>query len=67
MNRFRTQAGFWKELMEHDRNDAYWQARNFRPNLKNTRPATEADFQKVTQRVYRSAQYPSSITIRVLE
>ncbi|MCC6859179.1 MAG: CocE/NonD family hydrolase [Bryobacterales bacterium] len=38
-NRFRTQAGFWKELMEHDRNDAYWQARNFRPYLKNTRPA----------------------------
>jgi len=29
--------------------------------------ATEADFQKATQRVYRSAQYPSSIKLRVIE
>jgi putative CocE/NonD family hydrolase len=38
-NLFQTQAGFWKELLEHDRYDAYWQARNFRPHLKNVRPA----------------------------
>jgi hypothetical protein len=28
--------------------------------------AAEADFQKATQRVYRSAEHPSSITVRVL-
>jgi hypothetical protein len=28
--------------------------------------ATDADFRKATQRVYRSAQYPSGITVRVL-
>lgn len=39
VNLFGTQAGFWKELMEHDRYDAFWQARNFRPHLKNIRPA----------------------------
>ena len=36
---FGTQAGFWKELMEHDRYDAFWQARNIRPHLKDIRPA----------------------------
>jgi len=36
---FGTQSGFWKELMEHDRYDAFWQARNIRPHLKNIRPA----------------------------
>ncbi len=36
---FGTQAGFWKELMEHDRYDAFWQARNLRPHLKDIRPA----------------------------
>ena len=36
---FGTQAGFWKELLEHDRYDAFWQARNIRPHLKNIRPA----------------------------
>lgn len=38
-SRFGTQAGFWKELMEHDRYDAFWQARNIRPHLKDIRPA----------------------------
>jgi putative CocE/NonD family hydrolase len=36
---FGTQAGYWKELLEHDRYDAYWQARNIRPHLKDLRPA----------------------------
>jgi uncharacterized protein len=36
---FQTQAGFWKELMEHDTYDAYWQARNLRPHMKNLKPA----------------------------
>ncbi len=36
---FGTEEPFWKELLEHDRYDAYWQARNIRPHLKNIRPA----------------------------
>jgi putative CocE/NonD family hydrolase len=36
---FGGQAGFWKELLEHDRYDAFWQARNIRPHLKAIRPA----------------------------
>jgi putative CocE/NonD family hydrolase len=35
---FGTQAGFWKELMEHDRLDEFWKARDYRPHLKNVRP-----------------------------
>lgn len=30
---------FWNELMEHPDMDAWWQARNPRPHLKNVRPA----------------------------
>jgi putative CocE/NonD family hydrolase len=36
---FQTQASFWKELIEHDTYDAYWQARNLRPHMKNLKPA----------------------------
>ena len=36
---FGIESGFWKELLEHDRYDAYWQARNIRPHMKNVRPA----------------------------
>lgn len=36
---FGTQAGFWQELLEHDRYDAFWQARNIRPHLKKISPA----------------------------
>jgi putative CocE/NonD family hydrolase len=36
---FGRQAAFWKELMDHDRYDAYWQERNIRPHLRNIRPA----------------------------
>lgn len=36
---FGTQASFWKELLEHDRYDAFWQARDIRPHLKDIRPA----------------------------
>jgi putative CocE/NonD family hydrolase len=36
---FGREAGFWKELMEHDRYDDYWKARNIRPHLKNIKPA----------------------------
>ncbi len=36
---FGKEAAFWKELLAHDRYDAYWQARNIRPNLKDVRPA----------------------------
>ena len=30
---------YWKEMMEHPNYDAYWQARNTRPHLKNIKPA----------------------------
>lgn len=30
---------FWNELMEHPNYDAWWQARNPRPHLKNVKPA----------------------------
>ena len=36
---FGTQAGFWRELLEHDRYDAYWKARDVRPHLRSVRPA----------------------------
>ncbi len=36
---FGAQEGYWKELMQHDSYDAYWQARNIRPHLRNIRPA----------------------------
>jgi uncharacterized protein len=32
---FGTQAGFWRELLEHDRYDDFWRARNLTPYLKN--------------------------------
>ncbi len=30
---------FWNDLMQHGTYDAFWQARNIRPHLKNIRPA----------------------------
>jgi putative CocE/NonD family hydrolase len=36
---FGTQAEFWKELLEHDRYDDFWQSRDIRPHLKNIKPA----------------------------
>ncbi|MBZ2181022.1 MAG: CocE/NonD family hydrolase [Acidobacteria bacterium] len=30
---------YWRELMEHSTYDAFWQARDVRPHLKNVRPA----------------------------
>lgn len=36
---FGSQAAYWKEVLEHDRYDAYWKARNIRPHLKNIKPA----------------------------
>ena len=32
-------SGFWPELLTHDAKDAFWQARNLRPHLKNIAPA----------------------------
>jgi putative CocE/NonD family hydrolase len=31
--------GFWNDLVEHPNYDAYWQARNLRPHLKNVKAA----------------------------
>jgi len=36
---FKNEVAFWNEVMEHDRYDAFWQARNLRPHLKGIRPA----------------------------
>ena len=42
-----------------DRNPQTW--------VPNIFEATDADFRKATQRVYRSATYPSRITLPVVE
>jgi putative CocE/NonD family hydrolase len=36
---FKGTVPFWNEVAEHDTYDAFWQARNLRPHLKNIRPA----------------------------
>jgi putative CocE/NonD family hydrolase len=36
---FKYGIAFWNDLMEHGNYDAFWQARNIRPHLKNIRPA----------------------------
>jgi len=36
---FHGQVQFWNDLMAHEANDAFWQARNLRPHLKNIKPA----------------------------
>ncbi len=35
----RNQIKFWNQMMEHETYDAFWQARNLRPHLKNIKPA----------------------------
>ena len=35
----KTDLPYWKELMTHGTYDEYWKARNFRPHLKQIRPA----------------------------
>jgi putative CocE/NonD family hydrolase len=36
---FHGNIAYWNEMMEHPNYDAYWQARNTRPHLKNIKPA----------------------------
>ena len=36
---FKGEIGFWTDLMAHETYDAFWQARNLRPHLKNITPA----------------------------
>jgi uncharacterized protein len=36
---FRGGVPFWNEVMTHDTNDAWWQARNLLPHLKDIKPA----------------------------
>src|SRR5262249_12379537 len=38
-NYFKGQNRFWNDLMAHPAYDAFWQARNLRPHLKNIKPA----------------------------
>ena len=33
------QVAFWTEMMQHEKYDAFWQARNIRPHLRNIAPA----------------------------
>jgi putative CocE/NonD family hydrolase len=33
------EVAFWKEVMEHDTYDKFWQDRNLRPHMKNIKPA----------------------------
>ncbi len=66
---------FWNELMEHPNYDAWWQARNPRPHLKNVKPAVmtvgglfDAEDCWGTWNVYKSVekQNPSSVSNRVV-
>jgi putative CocE/NonD family hydrolase len=36
---FKGDVAFWTEMMQHETYDAFWQARNLRPHLKNIKPA----------------------------
>jgi uncharacterized protein len=36
---FKGEVAFWNELMKHGTYDAFWQARNLRPHLRNIKPA----------------------------
>jgi uncharacterized protein len=36
---FKNDIPFWNDLMQHGNYDAFWQARNLRPHLKNIKPA----------------------------
>jgi putative CocE/NonD family hydrolase len=36
---FKGEIAFWNDLMAHETYDAFWQARNLRPHLKDIRPA----------------------------
>jgi putative CocE/NonD family hydrolase len=36
---FKNQIGWWNDIMAHPNYDAFWQARNLLPHLKNIRPA----------------------------
>ncbi len=36
---FKGDIAFWTQMMEHETYDAFWQARNLRPHLKNIKPA----------------------------
>ena len=38
-NYFKGSIAFWNQMMEHPNYDAWWQARNTRPHLKNIKPA----------------------------
>jgi len=66
---------FWNELMEHPDYDAWWQARNPRPHLKNIKPAVmtvgglfDAEDCWGAWNVYKSAekQNPSSVSNRIV-
>jgi uncharacterized protein len=36
---FKGKIAFWNDVMEHDTYDAFWQAKNIRPHIKNVKPA----------------------------
>jgi len=64
---------FWNELMEHGNYDAFWQARNLRPYLKDIRPAVmtvggwfDAEDLFGTLAVYQSVESSSPDAFNIL-
>lgn len=67
------ESAFWKELVEHDTYDGYWQARDIRPHLKNVRPAVmtvggwfDAEDLYGALGIYRAIEHQSPGTDNVL-
>jgi putative CocE/NonD family hydrolase len=69
----KNQVGFWNETMKHPNYDAFWQARNLRPHLKNIKPAVmtvggwfDAEDLFGAQQVYKTTKRQSPGTRNML-
>jgi len=70
---FKGEVAFWTELMKHGSYDAFWQARNLRPHLRNIKPAVltvggwfDADNLFGTLECYRQIEASSPGTTNLL-
>ena len=70
---FKGKINFWKELMEHDNYDAFWQDRNLLPHLSNVRAAVmtvggwfDAEDLYGPLRIYDSVEQKNPGTFNVL-
>ncbi len=70
---FKHDIAFWEDMMKHPNYDAFWQARNLRPHLKNIRPAVmtvggwfDAEDLFGALNVYRSVERQSQGTYNIL-